>query len=272
MRLRLPHPAAALALAASLLPAFAAPLGAAGVHARLQPAAITVTQGQEFDVEIAVFQADGSFNAFDAAIRFDPSRLTFVPAANPATQQGSLMTAACGNRFHVFSAATDSLAASVTLLCSGVTVTGPGVLYKVRFRAGTTSGPTALTLGPSTRFYRAGFFVDPLEAQSTEVCIDACNVAVPETSPGAPGLLPPSPNPWPAGRPGHFAFATTRAGAVRLELFDLGGRKLAARGPEWCEAGRHDWSLSSPDHATGVCFARLVTPDGISSRTVILLR
>lgn len=246
--------------------------GAAGVHVRLQTAAATVAQNQEFDVELRVFQADDPFNAFDAAVRFDPARLTFVAPPNPATQQGALMTAACANRFHLFSAAPDSLKINLSLLCSGVTVTGPGVIYKVRLRAGTQPGPVELTFGPSTRFYRGGFFVDPLETQSLAMCIENCTTDASDAPPAVLGLMPPSPNPWRPNQTARFAFVTAVGGPVRLEVFDLAGRRVAERGPEWCGAGRHEWTLSRPRDASGIGFARLVTPDGTTSRTIVLVR
>jgi len=58
----------------------------------------------EFDLELRVTQAGSAFNGFDADVSFDPSAITFVPLSPTSLQQGSLMTSACGNTFHRFTA------------------------------------------------------------------------------------------------------------------------------------------------------------------------
>jgi hypothetical protein len=258
------HPGLILAALAVL----AAPAVADGVHVRLETPSVVVASNEEFNVDFVVFQADEPFNGFDASIRFDPSRVSYVTGTN---QQGSLMTAACPNRFPFFATASDSLRITLVLLCAGTTVTGPGQLYRVRFKAGTTAGPTQLTLGPFTQFYNAGFPVTPLEAQNLEVCVD-CPTGVDDLAAPAFAMAAPRPNPWSGSAPASFEFDLPAAGPVTLSLHDVSGRAVASRGPEWFGAGHHAFRLARPDAPAGIYFARLHTPHGSASRAVVLTR
>src|SRR5690348_5452780 len=100
-----PRLAIVCALALCLL---AAP-AAAGVKVGLVPAIQNVSPGADFDVFLDVTQAGSNFNGYDVVVSYDPAALTFLPLAPTSSQQGCLMTgscsAACGNTFHLFSAA-----------------------------------------------------------------------------------------------------------------------------------------------------------------------
>ena len=50
---------------------------AAGISVGFQQPALAVAPGDTFTVELVVPEAGDEFNAFDAAIRFDPARLAF---------------------------------------------------------------------------------------------------------------------------------------------------------------------------------------------------
>ena len=249
----------------------AAPVAADGVHVRLETPVLAVSPNDEFDVDVVVFEADEPFNAFDASIRFDPAKLSYLAGSN---QQGALMTAACANRFHLFTPTPDSLKITLSLLCAGTTVTGPGVIYKVRMKAGATSGLTTISLGPFTNFYNAGFFVTPLETQSRQVCILPCSGVGVDDEVGATrfALLAPRPNPWSGSGPESFEFDLPAEDQVTLTLHDVSGRVIATHGPQWFGAGRHAIALARPQAPTGVYFARLHTAHGTASRTVVLTR
>lgn len=207
---------------------------AAGVHLRIAPAAATVAPGDTFLVELQIFQADDSFNAFDINLAFDPSRLTFVTTSPVSNQRGPLMTDACPNTFHIFTPASNELRITLSLLCADTFVTGPGVIYRVKFRANAGLGPTNLVCNAGTQFFRAGFYVSPLECLSATVLIDDGTVGVDPDAvapPPAPWLDPPSPNPWSAPGLPRFTFMLPRARPVSLEVFDVAGR-LVARRPE----------------------------------------
>lgn len=138
----------------------------AGVKVGLTPASQTVTPGTDFDVFLDVTQAGSNFNGYDVIVSYDPAALTFLPLAPTSSQQGCLMTggcsAACGNTFHVFNAAGDSLSVNNVLLCNGISLTGPGHLYKFRFHASNTVQVTQVTIRRAN-FYNAGLFVTPVE-------------------------------------------------------------------------------------------------------------
>jgi hypothetical protein len=239
---------------------------AAGVHCRPEPVSINVNPGDTIAVALNVFQADAAFNAFDASLRFDPSRLTFVPAANPATQRGELMTSACANTFHLFSAAPDSLAITLSLLCANVSVTGPGVIYRVKFLAGSSPGTTTISFGPSTQFYNAGLFVNPLDTQPMTICITNCTTDVGTSRGRSLELEAPSPNPVGCGAAGVFRFALPREDAVTLELFDLQGRRVAGREAQSFPAGANQIAWYAPRVAPGLYVVRLNTRSGESAR------
>ena len=130
-----------LALAVAALVA-SAPIARAAVSAGLTPSSQMVTPGTDFDLFFDVTAAGSQFNGFDVVVSYNPAALTFLPLAPTSLQQGCLMTggcsAACGNTFHLFSAAADSLSASDVLLCDQTFLTGPGHLYKLRFHASST--------------------------------------------------------------------------------------------------------------------------------------
>ncbi len=162
------------------------------------PPESSVAPGAGFDVSLSVVVADSAFNGFDAVVQYDPAALTFVQASPVGNQQGCLMTGqcsdACGNTFHVFHAAADSLAIADVLMCNGISLTGPGQLYTLHFVASNTPQVTWIRLR-STTFYNAGRVVGPVVARDAAV-----GVGVQLAVPGAPRRpmalqLKASPNP-----------------------------------------------------------------------------
>jgi hypothetical protein len=148
-----------------------APAAQAEISVGFAPDSITVAPGDTFTVALAVLQDGAEFNAFDAAILFDPTRLTFVPTTPVGEQQGPMIRAACRNTFHRFGTGPDSLEIALSLLCSNAVVTRRGDIYQVKFQAGTTPGSTTIRLGPSTEFYRAGLFARPVRKQDLSIVI-----------------------------------------------------------------------------------------------------
>jgi len=197
---------------------------AAGVHTALIPALSEVDPAEEFFLEFTVTEADASFNGFDAVVEYDPAMLTFLPTAPAAQQQGAMMTGACGNTFHLFAANGDSLSFTSVLLCSGLSLTGPGVVYRLKFRAGATLGETSVgRRAPRVHFYDGGLFVSPVETADAVVRIGDVT-GVPPTS--APGLsLRALPNP---SRPGATTLRlhADAAGAQQVIIQDARGRRV----------------------------------------------
>ncbi len=173
-----------------------APAALAAVDLAILPSTVTVQPGEVFDVELTVTPAGSAFNGYDAVIGFDPTLLTFIQRPQ-ADQEGPLMTAACSNRFHVFSVAPagDRLDLSHVLLCAGTSVTGPGVVYRLRFQAGPTDGTTAISLDTGTAFYLAGLYVNPVYTHEAEVLIGGPSPVPGMLATAGPGLAP-RPNPF----------------------------------------------------------------------------
>ncbi len=210
--------ACAVALVCALAVAGAPAARAAGIHAELTPADSTVQPNDEFTIDFAIVAADAAFNGFDAVVEYDPAMLTFLPTVPSSQQQGPLMVGACGNTFHLFASAGDSVTCTSVLLCAGQSLTGPGPLYRLRFRAGATLGETFVRLrGPRVRFYNAGLFVFPVETADARVQVGDLTDVTPATP--EPGLsLRAFPNP-------------TRAGGTMLRLVSdvLGPQRITIR-------------------------------------------
>lgn len=220
---------ALLAASASFAPAHA------GVKVGLTPAIQNVAPGADFDVFIDVTEAGSAFNGFDVVVGYNPAALTFLPLAPTTSQQGCLMTggcsASCGNTFHVFSAAGDSLSVSDVLLCNGVSLTGPGHLYKLRFHASSTPQITQLTIRRAN-FYNAGLFVNPVDKAGCTIGI-GMNVGVGEGTTLNSGGVRVEPNPS-RGSVAFVPMDTDPAVAeVEVEVLDLQGRIVRHLGPEW---------------------------------------
>jgi hypothetical protein len=128
----------------------------AGVHVALV-GATHVAPNEVFELRLVVPQAGTAFNGYGVTIVWDPSKLTFVPASPLTLQEGAYMTSVCGATFHWFQQHTTDVEIAHALWCAGVLVTGPGELYKLRFRA-IGSGPTQVTIAEN-EFLAAGYTV-----------------------------------------------------------------------------------------------------------------
>jgi len=193
---------------------------AAGVHAGLTPPITAVLENEEFTLYLQVLEAGAAFNGYDAVVVYDPAALTFLPASPLTLQEGILMTGVCGTTFHRFSSAGDSLVIAHVLLCSGQSLTGPGALYQLRFRAGAVPVETYVRLRPGqTKFYNEGLFVNPVTTEDAVVRIGALT----GVAPGAQGIsLGAQPNP--ARDSTTLVLASDVAGRQRLSIVDAHGR------------------------------------------------
>jgi hypothetical protein len=213
---------AATLLAAVLLatPSF---VHAQGVFVALTTESQIVDPGAEFDVAITITQEGLAFNGFDAVIAYDPAALTLVPLSPISLQEGQLMTDACGTRFHLFRTGADTDTITDVLLCNGVSVTGPGDIYRLRFRASDTPQVTHIQFLAGLQFYNEGLFVNPAIATDLDIGIGTGLVGVGDTPSRAKLDLLVAPNPTVAGGT-SFTIKTDRAGTAKLSAFDLKGR------------------------------------------------
>ncbi len=212
------------------------------------PDATQIQAGDTLLVKLTVPETGPSFNGYDAYLAYDPAVLQFLPAANLSTQEGPLMTSACGLRFHIFTA--DSLAGrlrvSHILLCAGQSVAGPGVVYQVRLRARAVDADTPLTLllnAPyKTAFYLAGTVLLPLVTTDAMVRVGAGGptAAVPPTRVGLSALRV-TPNPFNPRT--EIVFEAAQAGAAEVAVYAIDGRRVRTvwRGDIAAGTWRHDW-------------------------------
>jgi flagellar hook capping protein FlgD len=215
----------------------------AGVRLAVIPGTQTVPPGAFFDVELDVTVPGSAFNGFDAVVSYNPAALTFQPASPLSAQQGCLMTggcsAACGQTFHDFHAAGDSLAITDILLCDQISLTGPGQVYKLRFKASTTPQTTVIAIR-SAAFYDAGVYVTPVVTSGDSVRI-AFGTGVGPTALAAGLRIAAGPNP----ARGAVALTVTsdRGGWQEIEAHDLAGRlvRRIADGPAGPGVRRLTW-------------------------------
>uniref|UniRef100_A0A832MKJ3 FlgD/Vpr Ig-like domain-containing protein n=1 Tax=Eiseniibacteriota bacterium TaxID=2212470 RepID=A0A832MKJ3_UNCEI len=217
--------AALAALACAALAPWAAP-ARAGVAVALAPADTAVAPGDTLTLRLVVPAAGSPFNGFEVTVEFDTAGLALVPLAPPAAQQGCLVTGACGPAcgvtFHRFETAGDSAAATVVLLCDGVSLTGPGELYRLRFAASAVPQTAGVRVRRAS-FFDGGVFVAPVTAADAVVRIQV-PVAVAEAPRTPRAALRAEPNP----ARGALALAVEphAAGWQSLEAFDVTGRAV----------------------------------------------
>jgi hypothetical protein len=220
-------------------------VAAAAIHVSLEPDSAVVQPGDTVTVKLTVFQAESEFNAFDAYVQFDPTRLQFVPASSVDAQIGVVMTKDCNNFFHQFLPYSDHLEIHLSLLCNNTFETGPGVVYQVRFLALAVAGSTQLTWLAGTEFYRAGFFVRPVEALPMTLFVGGIDSVEPHRAGGAVlSLATPRPNPWRGSGAVTLAFSLPGPERVGFVVLDTQGRRVAERAPEEFGVGMHSiaWS------------------------------
>ena len=193
---------------------------AQSIDVAIDPPVVTVNPGDTVNVTLDVTKAGLAFNGYDAVIGYDPTALTFLPTSPLSLQEGAYMKNACGNTFHHFVAAGDSLSISHVILCADLALAGPGQLYKLRFRASSTAQLTHLVFR-SVQFYNAGHFVNPDSTHDATVAIGVTLGTPPQAPPGR-ARLDVRPNPARGGT--SIRVTTPTAGPQRLEVLDPMGR------------------------------------------------
>src|SRR5262245_48222442 len=224
---------------------------AQGVSAALMPASQNVALGAEFDIEIDVSPAGSAFNGFESVVSYNPAALTFLQASPVSLQRSCLMTgacsAACGNTFHTFSAAGDSLKTNLSLLCDQVSLTGPGQIYKLHFKASNTAQVTSLSIRRAS-FFNAGLDVTPV---SLTGCTVAIGIVLDAPGQAAAGLhLRAEPNPFRSAV--DLTIESDMEGVQDLRVLDLQGRTIrvlaAGRGPAGAQHLVWDGTSESGEH------------------------
>ncbi len=217
-----------------------------GIQLAVMPLATEVQPGGIVDIELMVTAAGAFFNGCDLVLGYDPTVLTLteMPLAD---QLGPLLAEACANQpFHIFHVAPDStrVTANLALLCAGVSVQGPGVVYRLRFQAKQVVGTTDLRLQESTTFYFAGIIVSPLNTMDATVIIGT-GANVPGTSPDLPLRLQAAPNPF--NPQTIVTFMLPVSGTARLEVYTPQGRRVRTLLDGYREAGEHSLNWDGRD-------------------------
>jgi hypothetical protein len=217
---------------------------------------VSVLPNATFTLEFVVREAGPAFNAFDLDVHFDPARLTNVPLAPLTAQRGTLMTSACltSSPFHLFSSGAGALTCTVVILCSGVSVTGPGQLYRVNFTAAPGDAWTQVTFGPQTAFYLGGPTVDTLVTRPIAIRIGNPGVLGVSENPGASmraSLERLVPNPARSPRQVAMHLRLPREDTARWSLLDPQGRAVAGASLGRLEAGAQRIPLELPVLAPG---------------------
>src|SRR5262245_57784725 len=211
------------------------------VNVAVNPQSEVVAPGSDFDVFLDIATAESGFNGWSVVLSYDPAVLALVPASPTKAQEGCLMTGACsdacGETFHQFSAAGDSIAVSDVLLCNLVSIRGPGHLYRLRFHA--LGGTPVTRIGlRRVHFYGAGTAVRQVTTREAGIAIGATTGV--GGGPAAPPELRLEPNPA-FGRVSIVADAD-RDGWAQAEILDLQGRVVRRLGPQWLGAReRLEW-------------------------------
>jgi hypothetical protein len=190
----------------------------------------TAQAGDVIVVALRVPTQGPAFNAYDAYLDYDPDVLQFLPAADLSTQEGPLMTAACGTRFHVFQADTlaGRLRVSHSLICDRDSIVGPGVVYQVRFRCRNVDADTPLALlraAPHrTAFYQDGREVLPLATTDATVRVGAGSTSAAETPRVGVTDLRVAPNPFNPRT--TVSLTAVRDGALTVDIVTVDGRRV----------------------------------------------
>jgi len=207
-------------LVLGLAVALARGAAAQSVDVAIDPPVQVVNPGDTVNVTLDVTKAGLAFNGYDAVVGYDPLALTFLPTSPLTLQEGAYMKGACGNTFHHFVAASDSLSISDVILCADLALTGPGQIYKLRFRALATLQVTQLTLR-SVQFYNAGHFVNP---DSTHNALVAIGVQLATPPAPAPRRLQLEVTPNPSRGAAAIRVTSPNGGPQQLDVLDLEGR------------------------------------------------
>lgn len=269
------HSACAALLVAGMALLPPARAGAQGVSVSFSPANLEVAPGDEFDLDLVVTQAGSPFNGFDAVVGYDPAALTQITLSPLSLQEGAYMTGACGSTFHRFHAGASSDTITDVLLCDGVSLPGPGQIYRLHFKASTTPQVTVIRYLPGLRFYNAGLYVTPVTATNVVIGIGMpSTTGVGGATPGLRLALRAAPNPARDGL--AFIVESDSAGDQTLTVLDLQGRVIRRLASAPAPAGMHTLWWDGRDGAgtrlsPGVYLAKLeVAGRSIWSRVTLI--
>ena len=163
-----------LGVFAGLVPGLVPGIALADVAVSLQPAESCAGPDETFTVTITVDQEGSAFDGYEAVVLFDPEYLE----VESLSQNGMLIQELCGTTWWYTEVEDSTIFISHVALCGGDSLTGPGPLSSITFRA---AGPFGLTdiAFDYVEFYRSGSEVpcswtDAVARIQSEPCVGAC--------------------------------------------------------------------------------------------------
>jgi hypothetical protein len=245
--------------------------GVAGISISVKPSIVCVEPDDVFSVFVWKDSVDLEFDGYQTVITFDPEMLELISA-----QEESVMTDSCWNRWWFPDPGPDSIFISHVLMCGGITVTGPGALSSLTFRA-LAEGSTVITQDYFWLTYQ-GYRLDDIAWHDGVVNIGTAGID------GRTGIaerlrIEAYPNP---GRSFRIRFqggppAKSPAGCGMLDICDISGRVVRSLASGFSPAPSDElfWGgkcEGGSAAAPGVYFIRFTCPTECTREKIILLR
>ncbi len=127
--------ATALALVCVLALFGAVASAAADISVSYQPDTVCVHALEEFTTVLTIDREGSGFNAYEAVVRFDSTKLSVVAVLEVPANQGGLMQGMCGNTWWYTKIGQDSVFISHVTLCGPDSIVGPGPLSSITWQA-----------------------------------------------------------------------------------------------------------------------------------------
>ncbi len=245
----------------------------AGVVVSIPPDSLVVAAGSEFEVSVVVTEAGSSFNAISLVIGFDPDALMPLPISPLTGQVGAALLDACTSVFHDFRIGSLSDTINCALLCGGASTSGPGQIYRLRFRASPVPQVTELTFVES-KFYQAGVLVTPVTSTNMVVQVAAQAAGVTDGTLTGALSVQATPNPIRGGT--LLVVHGPEAGYLTLSVMDIQGRAVRQLVAGWSVGPWKAWWDGKDDSGVtvpaGVYYAVVRTSSGSAQSRIVVLR
>jgi hypothetical protein len=222
-----------------------APVAAVAGDAVWMEGPAKVTAGQTFTASLRL-SGSGSLLGLSADLGWDRTVAELV-----AVEPGELLTSQVGVVLHGGGGLVDC-----ALLGADRRLAGEGELARVTFRA-LANGSPKLALGA----------VDARDAANRTVELTG---TPPQVVPTVTSFAPAMPNPFRGTA--TLSYALAKAGAVELAIYGVDGRKVATLASGVQEAGGYRLVWDGGNARPGLYYARLTTPEGKFTRTVVLVK